>query len=187
MTDNEIISLYFERNEAAIIESERKYNAYLSKIAYNILLSTEDTKEAVNDTYFKAWSIIPPNKPVRLSAFLAKLTRNISIDKYRNKHSFKRIDNQYAVALDELSDIISDNMPSPEEEAESKLIAEILNDFISTLSEENRNIFVCRYFFFDSLKDISGYYEISEAKVKTILFRLREKLRERLLKEGFSL
>lgn len=187
MTDSEIVSLYFQRSEKAIYETEKKYKSYLLKISYNILSDLEDSKEAFNDTCLRAWNIIPPNKPNKLSAFLAKLTRDISIDKYRKKHSAKRLNNEYASALDELSDIIADNSPSPEEKAESAVLNEILNSFISSLDEEQRNIFVCRYFFFDSIRNISLYYSVSESKVKTVLFRLREKLKDILLKEGFSL
>lgn len=187
MTDNEIVSLFFKRDEKAISETENKYYAYLMKIAYNILSDWEDSREAVNDTGLRAWNIIPPNKPNKLSAFLAKLTRDISIDKYRKIHSLRRVNNEYALALDELSDVISDKNPTPEDAVEGKFLREIINDFVNSLNEEQRNIFVCRYFFFDSIKDISLYYSISESKVKTVLFRLREKLKETLLKEGYSL
>lgn len=182
MTDKEIVSLYLERNENAISETERKYDAYLIKTAYNILYDLEDSKEKVNDTYFRAWNIIPPNKPERLSAFLAKITRELSIDEYRRKHSEKRKATGYALALDEIGECIPSGA-SPEKEAELKVLCEKVNEFILSLPEEQRNIFVCRYFFFDSVKDISSYYGFGESKVKSVLFRLRNKLKEYLERE----
>lgn len=183
MTDEEIVRLYFERDEAALSETESKYGAYLLKVSYNILENIEDSKEKVNDTYMKAWKSIPPHTPKKLSAFLAKITRELSIDEYRRRHSLKRKTTEYALAFDELSDFISDD-DSPVEKVEKSLLVDEIRSFVDSLSEEQRNIFVCRYFFFDSIKSIAAYYSMSESNVKTTLYRLREKLKEKLEGEG---
>lgn len=186
MKDEEIIKLYFARNESAIAETERKYDAYLLKVAYNILSDLEDSREKVNDTYFRTWNIIPPNKPLKFSAFLAKITRELSIDLYRKKHSRKRFSGEYELAYDEIGDFISDTK-SPEKETEALILSEFINNFIINLSEQQRNIFVCRYFYFDSLSDIAQYYDITVPKVKTTLYRLRQSLKAYLEEEGFSI
>lgn len=183
MDDKEIVSLYFERNENAVSETDKKYGAYLKKVAYNILSDIEDSEEKVNDTYFRAWNIIPPNKPEKLLPFLVKLCRGLSIDAYRKKHSRKRNNSVYALALDEISECVP-SAGTAETEFDAALLAREINEFISSLDEEQRNVFVCRYFFFDSINDISAYYSMSESKVKSILFRLRNRLKSHLLEEG---
>lgn len=185
MTDKDIIELYFSRNEKAISETEKKFGAYLIKTAYNVLSDTEDSKEAVNDTYLKTWNIIPPKKPERFLAFLSKITRELSIDIYRKKHTQKRIMSEYSLAFDEIGECVPSNS-SPEEETEAKILAEKINEFVHGLPEEQRNIFICRYFYFDSVSDIASYYSLSQSNVKTTLFRLRNKLKEFLETEGLE-
>lgn len=182
MEDNKIVELYWQRNESAISETQQKYGNYLTKIAYNILADFEDSRESVNDTYLKAWYSMPPQKPCVLSTFLGRITRQISIDIYRKKNAKKRQDSEYALALDELYDCASPD--SPVQELEAELLAKSISDYLMTVSDEARNIFVCRYYFFDSLRDIADHFGISESKIKSSLYRTRTGLKNYLEKEG---
>ncbi len=186
MDDLKIIELFFDRKECAIAETERKYGCYLSKIAYNILFDTEDSKECVNDTYMKAWNTIPPQKPNILRTFLGKITRRLAIDIFRKKHAEKRGNSEYAISLSELDECIPDKY-SAETEFEQKELSESINFFLASLSKENRDIFVCRYFYSDSIKEIASFFGTSESKIKSSLFRSRKILKDQLLKEGFYL
>lgn len=186
MEDLKIIELFFERKEYAIAETERKYGRYLSKIAYNILFDKEDSEECVNDTYMKAWNAIPPQRPKILSTFLAKITRRLAIDIFRKKNAEKRGKSEFASSLSELDECIPDNF-SAEKEFEYNLLSENINSFLASLSKENRDIFVCRYFYSDSIKEIASFFGTSESKIKSSLFRSRKILKEQLLKEGFDL
>ncbi len=182
MEDSQIIELYFARNESAINATQDKYGKYLSKIAYNILADIEDSREAVNDTYLKAWHSMPPNKPSVLSSFLGKITRQISIDIYRKRNAKKRQGSEYALSVDELNDCIafSDN---PESECDAQLLAKAIGDFLGTLPDEAKNIFLCRYYFLDSIRDIADYFGGSQAKIKSTLYRTRLELKAYLQKE----
>ena len=186
MNDERIIELFFERKECAIAETERKYGRYLSNIAYNILFDTEDSEECVNDTYMKAWNTIPPQKPMVFRTFLGKITRRLAIDVFRKKHAEKRGNSEFALSLSELDECIPDNL-SAETAFEEKELSESINRFLSSLPEENRNIFLCRYFYSDSIKDIASFFQSNESKIKSSLFRSRKALKEHLEKEGFSL
>ncbi len=184
MQDEKIVELYFQRDESAIAYTQEKYDGYLYKIAYNILTSAEDSKESVNDTYLAAWNSIPPHRPGILSTYLGKLTRRISIDIFRKRNRIKRQGSEYALSLTELSECISDKN-TPESEYEIKMLGEAINAYLSTISAESRNIFIGRYYFLDSVKDVARYCGISESKVKTSLHRTRKGLGEYLKKEGF--
>ena len=186
MEDFKIIELFFERNENAIRETETKYGRYLSKIAYNILFDSEDSKECVNDTYMKAWNTIPPQKPNVLSTFLGKIIRHLAIDVFRKKHAEKRGNSEFVLSLSELDECIPDKF-SAEKVFEERELSESINRFLSSLSKENRDIFVCRYFYSDSIKEIASFFASSESKIKSSLFRSRKALKEHLEKEGFSL
>lgn len=182
MEDNRIVELYWQRDESAISETQQKYGNYLTKIAYNILADIEDSRESVNDTYLKAWYSMPPQKPCVLSTFLGRITRQISIDIYRKKNAKKRQGSEYALALDELYDCASDN-GAPEKEIEAQLLAKCIGDYLMTVSDEARNIFVCRYYFFDCLRDIADHFGVSESKIKSSLHRTRTGLKAYLEKE----
>ena len=186
MDDKTIVSLYLARNESAILQTDKKYGNYLMKIAYNILNDREDSKESVNDTYLAAWNSIPPNIPEMLSVYLSRIARRISIDIFRKKNSQKRKSSQLTYSLDEMSDCTS-NTPEPDEIIENKRLSEVISAYLYSISELQRNIFICRYYYFDSVKDIAKYCNITESNVKTTLYRLRNGLREYLLKEGFSI
>lgn len=186
MQDEQIVSLYWDRNEAAISATEEKYGRYLFKIAYNILSDQEDSYESVNDTYFKAWNSMPPHRPGVLSAYLGKITREVSIDMFRKQNREKRKASRYTLSLSELEDCVPDRNTT-ESRVDMHLLAEAINSYLRTLSPEARNLFVGRYYFMDSIREIAAYYTMTEAKVKSMLHRTRKGLRSYLLKEGFEL
>ncbi len=186
MQDEKIVELYWNRDESAIRETQEKYENYLYKIAYNILSDKEDSSESVNDTYLAAWNSMPPHKPNVLSTYLGKLTRRISIDIFRKRNRIKRQASEYALSLNELQGCISDDN-SPEKDYETQVLGETINAFLRTLSDDARNVFIGRYYFLDSVKDVAKYCGISESKAKTLLFRTRNSLREYLKKEGFEI
>jgi len=184
MQDESIVELYWSRNESAIEQTEKKYGHYLTKIAYNILSDYDDSLESVNDTYYKAWNSIPPHRPTVLSTYLGRITRQISIDIFRKRNRQKRQAAMYAVSLSELEECISTGS-TPEDDIELQLLGASINNFLKTLSPEARNTFVGRYYFMDSILEISHYYGMSESKVKTLLHRTRLALKKHLIKEGF--
>lgn len=184
MEDEKIISLYWDRDETAIRETENKYDRYLTKIAMNILNDLEDSRESVNDTYLAAWNSMPPQRPNFLSAYLAKLTRRISIDRYRYRTRNKRRESEFAVSLSELGDCVSGGNTT-EEAVDVKILAEAIGVFLRTLPEEARTAFIGRYYFLDSIKEIAAYCGMTESKCKTLLHRTRRSLKDYLIKEGF--
>ena len=186
MQDEMIVDLYWKRDESAISETDRKYGRYLSKIAYNILSDWEDSKETVNDTYLKAWNSMPTHKPSVLSTYLGKITRQLSIDAFRTRNRDKRKHSEYAVSLSELEDCISGS-ETTEQRIELKLLAEAINTYLYTLPAEARNTFVGRYYFADPIREVADYYGMSEPKVKSMLYRTRQGLKEYLEKEGYAL
>lgn len=183
MEDARIVELYWERSEKAIRETSSKYGKYCYAIAYNILTNAEDADESVNDTYLDAWNTMPPHRPTVLSTFLGKITRRLSIDKWRRKNAMKRGGGEIPLALDELGDCVSgrDDM---EQKIEMRELAGAVNSFLAGLPEAERDVFVSRYFFLFSIKEISSKLEMSESRVKTMLFRTRQKLLPFLQKEG---
>ncbi|MBQ9120168.1 MAG: sigma-70 family RNA polymerase sigma factor [Lachnospiraceae bacterium] len=186
MQDEQIVDLYWKRDEDAICETSRKYGAYLSKIAYNILADSEDSEECVNDTYLAAWNSMPTHRPSILSTYLGKITRQLSIDVFRKKNSVKRYASTYAISLSELEGSLFGNS-TPERELDAKLLNETINRFLRALPDDERHTFLGRYYFFDSLKDVAAYCGMSEAKAKSMLYRTRQKLKAYLVKEGFEL
>ena len=185
MKDQDIVNLYWDRNENAIHQTQMKYGAYLSKVSYNILADFEDSKECVNDTYLAAWNSMPENRPNNLATYLGKITRQISIDVFRKRHREKRYASEYAVSLDELGDSFTDGV-TPEQELNAKLLDEAINRFVSALPAMAQKAFVGRYYFFDSLKEIASYCGMTESKVKILLFRTRQNLKLYLKKEGYE-
>lgn len=183
MQDEIIVALYWQKDENAIRETERKYGRYLSKIAYNILSDWEDSKETVNDTYLKAWNSIPPHKPSILSTYLGKITRQLSIDAFRTRNRKKRKPSEYVISLSELEDCISSS-ETTEQSVELKMLAGAINAYLYTLPAEARNMFVGRYYFADSIREVADYYGVSEPKVKSMLYRTRQGLKDYLEKEG---
>lgn len=185
-SDEKIINLYWERDEKAISATDEKYGAYCMKIAKQILGSLEDSKECINDTWLRAWNVMPPNRPTILRGFLAKITRNLSLDRYRASRALKRGGDQVSVCLEELSECVSDR-ETVETIVLKKQLEQSLNRFVRGLPEVERNVFIRRYFFLDTGADIANKYGLKEANVRKILSRTRIKLREYLQKEGFEL
>ena len=184
MEDNEIVKLYWDRNEQAIKETASKYGRYCYTIAYNILLSKEDADESVNDTYMKTWECIPPHFPTILSTFIGKITRRISLNRWRSKNRIKRGGGQVALALEELDECIPAGN-DVEQTVEHKELLLKINDFLDSLPETERDLFVCRYWFLASVKELSEKFAFSESKIKSMLFRTREKLKGYLGEEGY--
>ena len=185
MKDEEIVDLYWKRSEDAIRETSAKYEAYLLKIARNILSDTEDGRECVNDTYFAAWNSMPEARPAVLSTYLGKITRQLSIDVFRKRNSQKRYASEYVLSLSELEDSFPGGS-TPEDALDCQLLADAVNAFVRSLPDEARNLFIGRYYFFDSVKTVAAYCGLSEANTKNILFRTRQKLKAYLAEEGFA-
>ncbi len=185
MEDSRIVELYWDRDENAITVTAEKYGNYCRKIAMNILYNEEDSNECVNDTYLAAWNSMPDQRPTMLGAFLSAITRNLSLDMFRKSHSQKRGEGQITEVIDEMYDLAGGS--TPEEEVDKMMLASAINLFLGTLNKENRLIFMRRYYYMDSLSDIADKLSLSEGKVKTSLFRSRNKLKEYLIKEGYTL
>lgn len=180
MTDEKIIELYFGRDERAIEETANSYGRYLWKIAYNILSDEYESEECVNDTYVRTWNAIPPEVPRFLSAFLARITRNLSLDRLRVRASERRGGGVAVLSLDELAECVG----GVEVETDSAEIAAVINRFLARLGEEDRRIFLLRYFHEERIAEIARRFRRTEASVKVKLHRMREVLREMLRKEG---
>lgn len=186
MEDNAIVQLYWDRDEKAISATAEKYGAYCLSIAGNILGNTEDALECVNAAYLSAWNSIPPNRPERFCAYLGKIVRNLSFNLYKKDRAAKRGNGQVTLVLDELSELVSASC-SPEEEWNRKQLAEAINAFLAELPAEKRNIFVCRYWYADSVKDIAKRFGLTQNNVSVTLNRLRAKLHRYLTERGFKL
>lgn len=185
MDDNEIIELYFARAETAISQTAVKYGKYCYSIAYNILSNREDSEESVNDTYLAAWNQMPPRQPSVLSAFLGKLTRYISLDRWKARSAYKRGGGEVALSLEELEESLPGG-ENPEKTFTKKELLRCINGFLETLPETERRVFVCRYWYLDSTQDIAERFGFSQSKVTAMLHRIRGKLRKHLEKEGLQ-
>ena len=183
MEDDKIVDLYWERSETAIGETSKKYSRYCHSISFNILHSHEDSDECVNDTYLNAWNAMPPKRPNCLATFLGKITRNLSLNKFKRYTAEKRGLGQTVIALSELEDVIS-STSSVEQEIAGKELVETLNTFLENLPKQKRILFVQRYWYFMPIKTMAEYIGESESKVKSILFRTRNELKSHLEREG---
>ena len=186
MDDNKIIALFFERSEQAIEALSEKYGVLCSQIAWNILNDRQDAEECVNDTWLHAWNSIPPSRPSILKAYLGRITRNLSLDRWKRNSAQKRGGSQVELMLEELGDCIP-SADSVQIEVETKVIAEIISTFLKEQPEMSRWLFVQRYWYGDSMAELSKKSKMTESYVKTQLFRLRQKLKDRLEKEGVQL
>ena len=184
--DEKIVSLFWARDEEAIKQTEQVYGTYLQKIAYNILSDSEDCRECVNDACLAAWRSIPPHRPTVLRSYLAKLTRQIAIDRLRSRKSQKRLASEYSVSLSELADTFSCG-DTVEEALDAELLREAIGRFLHTLPKETQLAFLGRYYYFDSLKEVAVYCGMKESKLKSLLYRTRQALKQHLIKEGFDL
>lgn len=184
MEDNKIVDLYWARSEQAIRETQSKYGRYCFSIASNILPLREDAEESVNDTYLAAWNVMPPSRPSVLSTFLGKLTRRISIDRWRSLSAGKRGGGTVDLALDELAQCIPGGN-DPSAAVEARELARAVGRFLDTLPPIQRRVFLMRYFHLSRLQTIADELHISPGKVKSMLHRTRAKLRAHLQKEGY--
>lgn len=184
MDDTKIIELFWERNEKAITETQKKYHNFLIKIANSVLGNTLDCEEAVNDTYMRVWNSVPSDRPNIFSAYLAKITRRLSIDKFRKLSAEKRGSGEYTYSLDELNECVTDGI-NPQSDAEMSELTKKINNFLAGLNKRSRDIFVQRYFYFFSIRDIAEKFEITENNAKVILLRTRKELKEYLQSEGY--
>ncbi len=184
MEDSAIIDLYFERSEEAITATSAKYGSYCYKIAYQILANREDSEESVSDTYLAAWNNIPPRYPSVLATFLGKITRHISLDRWKSRTAQKRGGGEVPLALEELEECIS-SMESTEDTCERRELLRSINRFLGSLSETERKVFVCRYWYLDSSQEIAEQFGFSQSKVVSMLHRTRGKLNKYLQKEGY--
>lgn len=186
MQDEQILELFWNRDESAITETETKYGKKLTKIAHNILGNQSDVEECVNDTYLAAWNSIPPQKPHFLFAYLSKIARGLSVDMLRRKNRQKRRETEYSLSLDELAEVMSGGN-TPDEELEKQRLGKLISSFLRTLSEDERNTFIGRYYYMDPLKEVASYCDMSEGKAKSMLYRTRCKLKKFLLSEGYEI
>ncbi len=183
MEDREIIELFWARDERAVEAASEKYGRYCRAIAGNILGDEQDAAECVNDAWLRAWNSIPPHRPENLKAFLGRLTRCASLNRWRDEHSLKRGGGQAALAYEELSECIPASGQIDEALREKELVR-ALDRFLSDLPKTERRLFVRRYWYFDSVAELAKSFGFSQSKVKTTLWRLRKKLLEALKKEG---
>ena len=184
MEDSKIIELYNERNEYAIMESQRKYGAYCFSVAHNILKIREDSEECVSDTWLRAWNTIPPAIPKCLKAFFGKITRNLALNRYRAMNTEKRTPGDTDEAIYELSECLSSDS-IPEKAFDIKELGDAISRFVGTLSKRDQSIFIGRYFYAFPVNDISKRLGISEKYVSNVLSRTRNKLKKYLEEEGF--
>jgi len=183
ISDDRIVELYWQRSESAIRETADKYGKYCHYIAYNILYNREDAEESVNDTWLDAWNAMPPHKPSVLSAFLGKITRRISIDRWRKKHAGKRGGGEMDLVMEELADCIADSA-DVETAIEQQETARMIREFLDALSVTERRVFLRRYWYMDSIAGIALDFGFTESKTASMLYRIRGKLREKLESEG---
>ena len=185
INDLELIRLYRNGTDSAITESERRYGAYCLKIALNVLGDAEDARECVNDVWLKAWNGIPTDAPSNLQAYFGKLTRELAIDRWRRAHSEKRGGGEVALCLDELSECVPAKS-DVEAIVEQKELARMLRRFLATLEETPRRVFVCRYWYFDTVREIAARFGFSRSKTTSMLHRTRKQLKTFLKECGYD-
>ena len=185
MEDLEIVELYWARDERAISESDAKYGPLCRSIALRVLISPEDSEECVSDTWLRAWNAMPPQRPARLGAFLGKITRNLSLNRWRRDHAEKRYGGETALALEELGEIVSGK--SLEDEAQERELDRAMNGFLRGLPDRDRDLFLRRYWGVETLESLAKQTGLSVSAVHRRLGKLRESLRDHLRKEGIDL
>ena len=185
MDDTAILDLYWTRSENAISETASKYGAYCYTIAHNILSSREDSQECVNDTYLAAWNTMPPQRPAHLSAFLGKMTRYISLDRWKQRSRLKRGGGEVALCLEELAEVVSGSESLENDLIRRETLAAV-NRFLGILPEAERQIFLRRYWYAEPIGDIAARFGFTESKVTSMLHRTRTKLKKQLAKEEIA-
>ena len=184
MDDQKLIQMFWERNEDAIRETDTKYRKLCFGIAFNILGNEYDAEECVNDTYMSLWTAIPPMKPRCFPAYLSRITRNISLKRYRQGSAQKR-SRMTEVSIEELEEVLPGSFSMPDPDAEQ--LGKLINDFLKTEKESTRGIFIRKYFFFDSIEEIAKRYAFSESQVKNKLSRCRKRLKDYLSERGVEI
>lgn len=186
MDDRQIITMYFARNEAALTATQQKYGEYVMSIAQNILDNVQDAQECLNDTLLKLWNLIPPENPKDLKAYIAKLVRNDALDRYRDRTRQKRGGGQVSVALTEVEDVLQGS-DDPMSEADRRALVSLINRFLQTQPERERNVFILRYFYLESVSEIAKAHKLKQSHVLMILSRTRQKLKKAIEKEGYTI
>ena len=186
MDDKIIVQLYWDRDASAIEETSKKYGNYCHTIARNIVSDDEDARECVNDTWLAAWRSMPPHRPAILSAFLGRITRNLAFNRWKENHRQKRGGGQQCAVLDELAECVS-SRETVEQEIEYQQLVNDINDFLASLSAEKRAMFVCRYWYTDSVADIAKRFGLRENTVTKSLQRTRAALRQHLQERGYHI
>jgi len=184
MTDEKIIQLYWDRDERAIRETDQKYGSYLLTIAHNILRDYRDCEECLNDTYLGTWNRIPPTRPTVFQVFLSKIMRNTAVDRFRKNNAAKRVPSEMLISLEEMDECLA-HSPSAEEEYLAGQLAQILNDFLLSIGSKGEFIFICRYYYADSVTSIAQMLGVSENTIRRRLSKIRAELKARLEKEGY--
>ncbi len=186
MKDDQIIELYWQRNENAIRETQAQYGNYCHAIAEHILHDDKDSEECVNDTWLQAWNTIPPQRPAYLQLYLAKITRNLAFGRYRASHAKKRGGGEVNVVLEELAECLA-GTSDVETEYLGRELADSINCFVRSLPEREGNLFIRRYFYTESISTIAKRYRLTENHTMVILSRVRKRLRKFLEKEGYEI
>jgi RNA polymerase sigma-70 factor (ECF subfamily) len=184
LSDEEIIALYWDRDEQAIARTDEKYKKFLLSVAFNIVFDDQDCEECLNDTYIDAWNSMPPSKPALLQAFLATIMRRTAIDRYKSRKRQKRIASELTVSLSELEEIIADESDSS---AETDELARLLSDFVRLLPDRRMYIFMSRYYFARPIGEIASLLGCSESTVNKEIAAIKRELKEKLMKEGYTL
>lgn len=184
MDDEKIVDLFWLRDEQAIAETSAKYGALCGKIAYGILGNAQDSEEVVNMSYLRLWNAVPPKRPQPFSPFLAKIVRNLALNKLKAENTQKRHPSEFIVSLDELDECVPDKNSV---QTAPIHIRDCLHTFLKGQKRQARSIFVLRYFYCESIEEIAEKTGFSESKVKSMLFRTRNKLKEYLESEGISI
>ena len=182
--DEKILELYIERNEDAIEQTQQCYGSYLLSLARSVTGSEQDAEECVNDTYLRAWNSIPPAHPIPLRPYLARVTRNLALDRVSRERAQKRGGGELTLMLSELSEVLEDSVAEQAEEGE---IGTAIDAFLRTLPKTERVVFVRRYFYGCSIAEIAKECGVGSSKIKSMLHRTRQKLRVRLQKEGINI
>ena len=186
MEDREIVELYWMRNADAITQTDRKYGNFLSGQEERVLKNPEDADAGRNDTYLQAWNTMPPQRPSYLCAYLSTILRRLSIDLYRKKHAEKRRSDEYAVALSELEEILPAKNPAADI-VSLHTLGDTISAYLRTQPLRNRNLFILRYFFFDTVEEAAKHCGIRAGNARTILHRMRQELKQYLIQEGYDL
>ena len=187
VTDEAIIQLYWERDEAAITETDAAYGAYCRTISGTIVGNREDAEECVNDTYLQTWNTLPPQKPNKLSSYLGRICRNLSINRVRNMSAQKRGSSEWTASLDELEACVNSDSDDPENALDETALAASLERFVRSLSAREQNLFLRRYYYLQPIAQAASGCGMHENNAKVVLHRIRKKLRTHLEREGFDI